>query len=186
MIFLGKIIKSRGNKGEVVLSPSPQFQAYDPAKGDSVVLKSAKYEKAVTLDYIKEIRGAVTCKFSEINSMNDAFRIINYDLHCHGTETPEPENDQNDQIIDFKVIDMENQVWGYVKHLENYGTNQILEVESDSGDTIYVPFADGIVESIDNENLVIRINPPDGLKALNKETPKDKTADKTGTGNRNR
>lgn len=153
-----------------MLAPSPQFQASIPADGEQVVLKSSKYERVVILDYIKEIRGGVVCKFSEIDSINDAFRIINYDLHRRGEENPDA---QNDHIIDFKVIDMENQVWGYVRHLEDYGTNQILEVESDSGDIIYVPFADGIVESIDKDNLIIHINPPDGLKDLNKEMPKE-------------
>lgn len=166
MIFLGKITKGRGNKGEVVIEPSPRFPFYSLVNGDQLILKSNKYERIEVIDYWKDFQGVIVCKFSSINSMNDAYRIISYSVFGTKNENPEA---IKDYMIDFTVIDMEGQTWGTVKNLENYGTNQILEVKSPATGIIYVPFVHEIVKNIDQQNRIIQIDPPAGLKDLNQE-----------------
>jgi len=164
LIFLGKIVKIRGNKGEVVVSPSLDLFMHSVSDGEVVVLRSAKYEKEKVLDYFKEIRGTPVCKFKDTNTINDAFKLVGYSIYAKKTAA----QDTHTGMVDFMVKDMQGHVWGSVKNIETPGINRLLEVETPGGDMIYVPFTDAIVKEIDEEKKVILIDPPDGLKDLNK------------------
>jgi 16S rRNA processing protein RimM len=163
LIFLGKIVKIRGNKGEVVVVPSPDLFLRSLGEGEKVVLQSPRYEKEKVIDYFKEIRGAPVFKFKDTNTINDAFKLVGYSIYANKTDTP----DTNTGIVNFLVKDMHGQVWGSVKNIESPGLNQLLEVETPGGDIIDVPFTDSIVKEIDEEKKVILIDPPQGLKDLN-------------------
>ena len=168
MIFLGKIVKTRGNKGEVGIAPSPNFDgdSYTLLKGEAVVLTSAKYQKECNVEYFKEISGAPVLKFCGINTINDALTLVGYSLY--GTQSGENDG-QNTGVVDFIVKDTHGCLWGQVKDIESSGLNQVLEVEGNHGEIIYVPFAESIVTKIDREKGIILIDPPDGLKELNKK-----------------
>jgi 16S rRNA processing protein RimM len=164
LIFLGKIVKTRGNKGEVVVAPAPDLFLHSLSDGEVVVLQSAKYKKEKEIDYFKEIRGAPVFKFKDTNTINDAFKLVGYSIYANKTDT----QDTNAGIVSFMVKDMQGNLWGSVKNIENSGFNRLLEVETPEGDMIYVPFTDSIVKEIDEERKVILIDPPDGLRDLNK------------------
>lgn len=127
-------------------------------------MQSAKYKKEKEIDYFKEIRGTPVFKFKDTNTINDAFKLVGYSIYANKTAV----QDTNTGIVNFMVKDMKGNLWGSIKNIENLGINQLLEVESPGGDMIYVPFADSIVKEIDEENKVILIDPPEGLKDLNK------------------
>ena len=127
-------------------------------------MQSAKYKKEKKIDYFKEIRGAPVFKFKDTNTINDAFRLVGYSIYANKTDT----QDTNIDIVKFMVKDMQGNIWGIVKNIEDSGINQLLEVESPTGDVIYVPIADSIVKEIDEEKKIILIDPPEGLKDLNK------------------
>jgi 16S rRNA processing protein RimM len=164
LIFLGKIIKIRGNKGEVVVAPSPDLFLHSLRNGEVAVLKSAKYEKEKEIDYFKEIRGAPVFKFKDTNTINDAFKLVGYSIYANKTDT----RDTNTSIVNFMVKDMQGHLWGMVKNIEDSSINRLLEVETPEGDMIYVPVADSIVKEIDEERKIILIDPPEGLKDLNR------------------
>lgn len=164
MIFLGKIVKIRGNKGEVVIAPSPDLYLHGLNDGEVVVLQSAKYRKEKEIEHFKKIRGAPVFKFKDTNTINDAFRLVGYSIYANQPHA----QDTNTGIVNFMVKDMQGHPWGSVKNIENAGINRLLEVETPGGDMIYVPFADTIVKEIDEEKKVILIDPPEGLKDLNK------------------
>lgn len=177
MIFLGKIVKTRGNKGEVAVAPSPQVERYSPGQGERVSLQSTKYQIERTIEYLKNIRGVWVFKFVDTNTINDAYKLVGYSIYSTkiSASPGDAANAVTEQAavgVEFTVIDVSGCVWGKVKHLETYGvneTNQILEVVGNEGDMIYVPFSEGIVKKIDREKKIITIDPPDGLKGLNKE-----------------
>jgi 16S rRNA processing protein RimM len=164
LIFLGKIVKIRGNKGEVVAAPSPDLFLHGLSNGEVVVLKSAKYKKEKEIDYFKEIREVPVFKFKDTNTINDAFKLVGYSIYADKTDR----QDTNTGIVNFMVKDMQGHPWGSVKNIEISGINRLLEVETPGGDMIYVPFVDSIVKEIDEERKVILIDPPEGLKDLNK------------------
>ncbi len=164
MIFLGKIVKIRGNKGEVVVSPSPDLYVHSLSNGEVVVLKSTKYKKEKEIDYFKEIRGAPVFKFKDTDTINDAFKLVGYSIYANKIAAQATNTD----IVNFIVKDIQGNLWGSVKNIETSGFNRLLEVEAPGGDIIYVPFVDSIVKEIDEEKKIILIDPPEGLKDLNK------------------
>lgn len=165
MIFLGKIVKVRGNKGEVVIASSPMLEVYTPQIGEVLILKSKKYQKQFTVESVKDLRGSCVIKFQEIKTMNDAFKLITYSAYSEA----EQEVQDDEPVIQFTVKDLQGVVWGIVKDIETAGLSEIMEIEDPQGDNIYVPFCEPIVTSIDPQLKLIVIDPPDGLKDLNKD-----------------
>lgn len=127
-------------------------------------MQSAKYKKEKEIDYFKEIRGAPVFKFKDTNTIDDAFNLVGYSIYANKTDT----QDTNTGIANFIVKDMQGHQWGIVKKIEDFSINRLLEVETPGGDMIYVPFTDSIVMEIDKERKVILIDPPEGLKDLNR------------------
>lgn len=161
----------------MAVAPSPQVERYVPGQGERVLLQSTKYQIERTIEYLKNIRGVRVFKFVDIDTINDAYKLVGYSIYSTKISTS-PGNAANTVTeqavkgVEFTVIDVSGCVWGKVKKLETYGvndTNQILEVVGDEGDVIYVPFSEGIVKKIDKKKKIITIDPPDGLKGLNKE-----------------
>jgi 16S rRNA processing protein RimM len=163
LIFLGKIIKVRGIRGELVLAPSPNFEKLIPQSGEVIDVHSKKYKRQMTVEYIKEVGGLTVLKLQDSHSINDAYKLIGYSIFSHSSEVIE-----DDSIIQFKVKDKQGNVWGIVKNIEQAGISELLEVEDPGGDLIYVPFSEGIVKHIDTDAEEIIIDAPPGLKDLNK------------------
>ena len=147
-----------------MVTPSPDLFSHNLSEGEVVVLQSAKYEKEKQIDYFKKILGSPVFKFKDTNTINDAFKLVGYSIYTTKTDA----QDTNTGIVNFMVKDIQGHLWGSVKNIEPPGINQLLEVETPGGDMIYVPFTDTIVKEIDEEKKIILIDPPDGLKDLNK------------------
>lgn len=167
MIFLGKITKTRGNKGEVVIAPSPYFSLYEPGHGEEVSLQSSKYTITKKVDLCRDIRGMSVVKFDTVDTINDAIRLTGYSIFSF-KELDNSRLPVFERVITYTVKDISGSVWGEVTNAESFGINQVLEITDSTGDILYVPFTDEIIKNIDDENKVILIDPPDGLKDLNK------------------
>lgn len=174
MIFIGKILKVRGNKGEVVIT-SPRVGVRTLAERSLVTLKSEKYEKKNELVYLKEINGTPVIKLKGIDSINEALKLIGYSVF---TETKGEKNDPNStvegsdgsELAGFLVKDLNGDQWGNVISFETDSLNQLLEIQDEHETEIYyVPFTETIIKEIDREKRLILIDPPDGLKSLNKK-----------------
>jgi 16S rRNA processing protein RimM len=165
LIFIGKIIKVRGNKGEVVVTPSPHLEEYGLSPGEVVVLQSIKYKREKKVDYIKEIKGNPVFKFCDTNTINEAFGLVGYSIYATPTDGQE---NKDRTLVNYLVKDAEGLVWGSIKAIDSSGFNPLLEVATPEGEMIYVPFVDEIVKEIDEETKILHINPPGGLKDLNK------------------
>jgi 16S rRNA processing protein RimM len=168
LIVPGKIVKVRGNKGEVVYT-SPDLKAKALEEGEAVILESEKYQREYIVEYARTIKGACVVKFTGINSINEALKLVGYSIYKRNAEAGDIKN-ENNQWEDFMVIDLNGQLWGKVKNIEADTFNELLEVQGEEkNDLYYVPFTDTIVKEINKEKRIIVIDPPDGLKDLNKK-----------------
>lgn len=174
MIFIGKIFKVRGNKGEVVIT-SPRVGVHALTEREIVTLKSEKYEKEYEVDYLREIKGAPVIKLKGIDSINEALKLVGYSVYA---ETNEKSNDPDNpvevsdgaELTGFLVKDLDGEQWGNVIGFETESFNELLEIQDENeADIYYVPFTETIVKEIDKEKRLITIDPPDGLKSLNKK-----------------
>ena len=150
-----------------MLASSPDLDVYSLQKGEVLKLKSKKYRKEATVEYSKEIHGASVIKFQHIDRINDAFKLISYSVY---SEAEAEESEQS--VIQFSVKDVQGNVWGIVKDIGSSGVSQVLEVLDPEGDVVYVPFSEPIIKEIDSDQKIILIDPPDGLRDLNKNQKK--------------
>ena len=164
MNSLGKIVKVRGNKGEVVVALSPPGDISILKKGESVLLKSTKYQKSYHVEYSKEISGACVVKFTNIDTIHESLKLVGYTLV--GSLLAE-EKTKKQGLIGFTVTDIHGRCWGKIVNVETTSLNKILEIQG-ADDMLYVPFDEAIVKDIKKKDRVVIIDPPDGLKEVNK------------------
>jgi 16S rRNA processing protein RimM len=160
--FIGKIIKIRGNKGEVVVKISPGADTPAIREKESIVLESEKYRIEKTIEGIRDIQGKTVLKLSGVNSIEEAMKLIGYSVFGAGESSDSP-----GALIDYRVVDLNRKSWGRVVRIRDFGLNRVMEVES-RGDIIYVPLDKGIVQEIRDDQKLIVIDPPEGLKNLNR------------------
>lgn len=168
MIFFGKILKVRGNKGEVV-STSPAPGICNLQQGETILLKSEKYQKQLEIEALRDIKGSPVLKLKGINAINEALKLVGYSIYVpNHKQAGSNEQDTPEQFEDFVVQDKKGNHWGKVKHVEVDTLNPLMEVwDENETDVYYVPFTETIVKKIDKQKRLIIIDPPEGLKDLN-------------------
>jgi ribosomal 30S subunit maturation factor RimM len=148
----------------VVVSLSPGIVL--PGEGISVELKSSKYVLSQKIARIAPAGNEAIIAFSGVNSINDALKIVGYSLYADLTAVKKK---PLATVLGFSVFDGAGNCWGKVKAQPQYSLNQLLEVEDgQSGEIFYVPWHDSIVKKIDRRAKTICIDPPEGLRDLNR------------------
>ncbi len=168
MIFFGKIFKSRGNKGEVV-STSPAPGVCTLKEGETIRLKSEKYQKQLEIQSLREIKGTPVIKFKDVDTINEALKLVGYSIYVpNHKQAGSNEQDTAEELEGFVVQDKKGGHWGKVKHVDVDTLNPLLEVQDENEtDIYYIPFTEPIVKKIDRQKRLIIIDPPRGLKDLN-------------------
>ncbi len=148
---------------------SPDFRAFE--NGEIVLLKSGKHQKPFKIERLREIKGTPVLKFEGIDTINDALTLVGYSVYSQKDKPAPPTVDDTTGLENFTVIDTGGDVWGKVINLETTGKNELLEIraEDETRELYYVPFTESIVTEINRDNGIIIIDPPDGLKDVNKK-----------------
>ena len=168
MVFLGKILKSRGNRGEVVVVPSPGIDFLGGRFSGGVLLKSQRYSLRKEIESICGINGQVVVKFKDSHTIEDALRLIGYAIYCDTNDSETVIEEGPGRLIGFEVRDDQGIVWGTVTAVLEQPLNPLLEVTGDpGGEPILIPFTPAIIYEIRVVEKVVLIHPPAGLKELN-------------------
>jgi len=148
----------------VVVSLSPGIAI--PGEGITVELRSSKYIRQQKITAITSSGSDAIVAFAGVDSIHEALKIVGYSLYG---ELPVVKTKQPASVIGFAVFDGQGNCWGRVKDQPQYSLNQLLEVEDDqTGEIFYVPWHDSIVRKVDRRAKSITIDPPDGLRDLNR------------------
>jgi 16S rRNA processing protein RimM len=163
LISFGKILKIKGNKGEIVIGLEPYCDNLSLKKDQVVILKSEKYIKKQKIEYSKRINSIFILKFYDVNTIEEAYKLIGYSVFILDKIIQE----EDKSMIHFLVRDIHEKLWGTVRDIKQFGLNKVFEI-SNNEEIIYIPFSDEIIHEIRmNEGLII-IDPPEGLWDLNK------------------
>lgn len=148
----------------MVVSLSPGIVI--PGEGIAVELKSDKYLLSKKITCISQTGTEAIVAFSGVDSIGDALKIVGYSLYG---DLVAAKSRQPASLVGFSVFDAAGNRWGHVKAQPQYSLNRLLEVEDgQSGEIFYVPWHDSIVKKIDRRRKTITIDPPAGLKDLNR------------------
>ena len=161
MIEIGKIVNTHGLRGEVKIVPwldYPEvFEAFDHVYTEGCAqrydVKSVRYQKAnliVAFDGVDRVEAAEKLKNKVVTVEKSYF----YDLP-DGTYLVA-------DIIGLRATDGETD-YGVVTDVFSTGSNDVYVIEKNGKKPLLLPIIDGVVDEVDLDGGIIKINIPDGL-----------------------
>jgi 16S rRNA processing protein RimM len=166
LICIASIGKPKGLKGEFFLNsfcnPAENILNYS-----NIIIEANKLAN-FNIEYIKKVNSKFISKVINIDNVDDIKKFTNLKLYISREELPKLEVGQVywHDLIDLNVIDFDSgDILGQVKDLNNFGSNDCLEIipTKDSVDNIkrLIPFVENkIIKSIEKEKSIIYVNWP--------------------------
>ena len=108
-------------------------------------------------------------KFKGVDTISDAERLAGADVQVPLDERPaasQGEYYQSD-LVGCQVLDQTGRVLGTVGDFQETGGAPLLEIRTQDGKELLIPFAKAMLVSIDLEHKRIDVNLPAGLLDLN-------------------
>lgn len=128
-------------------------------------MRSSKRSFPQTVEHVCETRGDPVIAFSGAGSIGEALRYVGCTLWA---DAPQPAAQTEGSLIGFRVFDRQGELWGTVAAQPQFSLNQVLEIQDGSGAVVYVPWHESLVVKVDRRSRSLVIDPPAGLRELNK------------------
>ena len=157
-VLLGAVIGAHGTKGEVrvkTFTRSPEdLGAYGPLATDDgrqlsvASLRTGKPGEAIVL-------------FREVADRNAAEALKGRQLSVARSALPAPEADEfyHADLIGLAVEDKDNVAIGRLRALHNFGAGDVMEIETSTGATEFIPFNSSVVLKVELPTRIV-IEPP--------------------------
>lgn len=161
MTEIGKIVTTRGLKGELKILPYTNiYDMFDDL--ESVYINGESFD----VEYVKHIKNCVSLKLNGIDSPEDAAKYI-HKIVSIDDEDLKPLEENEYYIGDLRGIyvvnyDTGEQV-GTLKDVLITGGNDVLDIETEDGRQVLVPMVREFVKNIDIEKRSMEIHFIDGM-----------------------
>lgn len=163
-LMIGRVIKSHGIKGEVVVEPTTDEPEVRFAVGEKLQGRQGRKEHELTISAVRSHKGRllVTCKEIADRTQADSLR---------GTQFfAAPLEDDDEGFYDHELEGLrvihDGEDIGAVASVVHGPSQDLLEVELSTGNSALVPFVHAIVPEVDVEAGTCTIEPPEGLLDL--------------------
>ncbi len=166
---LARIVRSRGNRGEVLaedligredrFSPASRFLLEDP-RGQ---------RREALLEEVWKQRDRWVLKFEGVDSISAAEELRGWKVRIPEEELgPPPEGEHYlAELVGCRVLDAESgREIGIVEEVLEPGGSLLLDVRGERGEVL-IPFVDEICREVSEEKREIRVRLPEGLEELN-------------------
>ncbi len=157
-VLLGAVIAAHGTKGEVrvktfTLAPDA-LGAYGPLQTDD--------GRCLPIASLRSGRpGEAIVRFEGVADRNAAEALRGRQLSVPRSALPAPDEDEfyHADLIGLQVEDTASSPLGRIRALHNFGAGDVMEVETPSGATEFIPFNATIVRKVELPTRVV-IDPP--------------------------
>ncbi len=158
LIEIGKIVGTHGIKGEVKLTPWTD-DLYDLLDLEEFYFKDGT---PLHVELSRVHKNALIIKFREFADMNAA--EVQRGKILYTEKLPLPEGRY--YIQDLIGLDAVTQgaVFGKLTDVFNTGANDIYEIKTNDGKTLYLPVIDGVIDRVDLAEQKIYVTIPEGLE----------------------
>lgn len=137
-----------------------------PPEGSVVELRSRKRVFPQVIERVSSAGSDAVMAFRDIRTISEALRLVGCALWG---EAPAVGLQAAESFLGFRVFDRQGEYWGVVKSQPRFSLNQILEIEDGtSAEIILVPWHDSLLVTIDRQAGTLVIDPPAGLRELNR------------------
>ena len=151
-IFVGKLVNTRGLKGEVkVIS---QFERPESVfvKGRYLYINGRSY----VVTHVSNVKNFILLQFEGINNINDIEFLKGSDIYALRSDIIEDEHDYlYSDLIGFNVI-CKGEVNGTVTDYINSEVNPLLECER-NGKTFFIPLNSDMIDEVNLEEKTISL-----------------------------
>lgn len=175
--LLGKLTKTHGLKGELAIWLDVDYpEEYDEL--DSVLLEVKGELIPYFVEQIQIRANKSIIKFEDINTIEEAQKIVNCEIYLPNNNLPELDENQfyYHEIINFDVIDEQKGKLGKVTAVYTSDAQDLIAMAYQNAE-ILIPVSDEIVKTIDREKHELHTNLPEGLLEIyledNNEAPND-------------
>lgn len=166
-ILLGKIIKSYGFDGAVIVRLEKAFERKVPEM-ESVFLEIEGKPVPFIISSCEVVDNSL---IRIVFDGYDSFEKINEFIGCKVflTSAVEKENSDNypDRLKGYKIKTSDNDLLGTILEIIENPGQILLTIRTVGGNEILVPLHDDFIINVDNRGKIITMNLPEGLKDLN-------------------
>ncbi len=161
---IGKIVRTHGIKGDVKIIPWCDDSSI--IVGLSHLFFDCEGKFVRRIENVRKSKNAVIVKFSDINSMECAQKIVGDIVYVHRDDVVLSEGRYFIQdLIGMRVYDVDNKniYYGKIVDVLQPGANDVYRVVDDNAVERLVPVIDDVVIDLDWDNNLIYIRPLEGL-----------------------
>ena len=158
LIEIGKIVGTHGIKGEVKLAPWTD-DLYDLLDMEEFYLQDGT---PFHVELSRVHKNTLIVKFREVADMNEAEMQRGKILFTEKLPLPEGRYYIKD-LIGLDAV-TNGSVFGKLTEVFNTGANDIYEIKTIGGKTLYLPVIDGVIDRVDLTQNKIYVTIPEGLE----------------------
>lgn len=159
-VLLGVVAAAHGVRGQVRIRSYTADPLDIGSYGDLYDSKGRRF----ALSRLALAKGAVVASLSGINDRNAAEALRGTELFVDRSQLPDDELDEDEffieDLVGLEVRDETGAVTGSVASVQNFGADDVLEVQAHDGGRHYYPFTKAVVPVIALEDGHIVIVPP--------------------------
>jgi len=126
-------------------------------------------EREVEVEFFRRQHGHCVVKFSGINHISEAERLVSSELRIATDELSPLEQGwfYTFQLKGCRVFAAGGECLGTITDVLHFGGSEVLKVDGENED-ILIPFAQEYLKKIDLDQQRIEVELPEGLRGLNK------------------
>lgn len=164
-LLIGRVIKSHGIKGELVVEPTTDEPEIRYAVGEVLHGKQGKKEHTLTVKSVRVHKGRLLIFFEGIHDRTTADTLRGTQFFAPPREDPDDDGFYDHELEGLRVIHNGADI-GEVTGVTHGPAQSLLELTVDGDKEVLVPFVEEIVPDIDLEAGTCTITPPEGLLDL--------------------
>jgi 16S rRNA processing protein RimM len=167
--YIGNVSKPIGKKGFLQIALNSTLNTDLFLDNNSVFVFLNGLYVPFSIDEVQVTGTKMIIKFACVNSIDEAIRLnskkvfVQENRYKNKTQAVSVEEDNN--LVGYTVVDRKNGVLGKISGFNMIPENPLIEITGNCK-TILLPAQDEFVEIIDDENLIVYVNIPEGLLDL--------------------
>lgn len=163
MYFLGKIIRPKGNKGEVKAYLDVD-RVEDYQSLDAVFIEKRRDLVPYFIERIHFEQQKANIKFQDVNSADEAAELSGLLMYLPLSTLPERTGNKfyYHEVAGFSIRDRVSGDIGIIEKVVDLPNNPLFQVRHSNKD-ILIPISDEFIITVDREKRLIEMNLPEGL-----------------------
>ena len=165
-LVIGRVVKSHGIRGEVVVDVTTDAPDVRFAEGAVLTGLQGGQERTLTVEAARPHQGRLLVKFAEVPDRTVADTLRGTKFLAPPREDEDDDDGFYDQELEGLRVIHEGEDIGEVTGVMHGPAGEILEVRLTAGKDALIPFVYAIVPEVDLEAGTCTITPPEGLLEL--------------------